>query len=93
MAALDGIENKIDPGESFDKDIYSLPPEELEGVPTTPSSLQEAIDALKEDNEFLLKGGVMDEDFLEMWIETKQAEVDEIRLVPHPKEFELYSDI
>ena len=57
------------------------------------SSIDVKTSDLKEDNEFLLKGGVMDEDFLEMWIETKQAEVDEIRLVPHPKEFELYSDI
>jgi glutamine synthetase len=93
MAAIDGIENKIHPGEPLDKDIYSLPPEELANVPQTPGSLQEAIDALKEDNEFLLKGGVMDMDFINMWIETKQAEQDAIRLVPHPKEFELYFDI
>jgi len=93
MAAIDGIENKIHPGEPLDKDIYSLPPEELANVPQTPGSLQEAIDALKEDNEFLLKGGVMDIDFINMWIETKQVEQDVIRLVPHPKEFELYFDV
>jgi len=93
MAAIDGIENKIHPGEPLDKDIYALPPEELANVPSMPASLQEAIDALKEDMDFLLKGGVMDEDFINMWIETKQEEVDAIRLVPHPKEFELYYDI
>ncbi len=93
MAALDGIENKIDPGEPFDKDIYSLPPEELEGIPQLPGSLEEAINELEKDYEFLLKGGVFTEEFLQLWIESKRAEIDEIRFIPHPKEFELYFDI
>ncbi|RUM29819.1 MAG: type I glutamate--ammonia ligase [Aquifex sp.] len=93
MAAIDGIENEIDPGEPFDKDIYSLPPEELEGIPQLPGSLEEALNALENDYEFLLKGGVFTEEFLQLWIEAKRAEIDELRFIPHPKEFELYWDI
>jgi len=93
MAALDGIENKIEPGEPFDKDIYSLPPEELEGIPQLPGSLEESIKALENDYEFLLKGGVFTEEFIELWIESKKAEIDQLRFIPHPKEFELYFDI
>ena len=93
MAAIDGIENRIDPGEPFDKDIYSLPPEELEGIPTLPGSLEEAIKALEEDYEFLLKGNVFTEDLIELWIESKRAEIDALRFTPHPLEFELYFDI
>ncbi len=93
MAAIDGIENKIDPGEPFDKDIYSLPPEELEGIPQLPGSLEEAINELEKDYEFLLKGGVFTEEFLQLWIDTKRKEIDELRFIPHPKEFELYFDI
>ncbi len=93
MAAIDGIENKIDPGEPFDKDIYSLPPEELEGIPQLPGSLEEAINELEKDYEFLLKGGVFTEEFLQLWIETKREEIDQLRFTPHPLEFELYFDI
>ncbi len=93
MAAIDGIENKIDPGEPFDKDIYSLPPEELEGIPQLPGSLEEALNELEKDYEFLLKGGVFTEEFLQLWIETKREEIDSLRFIPHPKEFELYFDI
>ncbi len=93
MAAIDGIENKVDPGEPFDKDIYSLPPEELEGIPQLPGSLEEALSELEKDYEFLLKGGVFTEEFLQLWIETKREEIDELRFTPHPKEFELYFDI
>ena len=93
MAAIDGIENRIDPGEPFDKDIYSLPPEELEGIPQLPGSLEEALNELEKDYEFLLKGGVFTEEFIQLWIEAKRAEIDEIRFIPHPKEFELYFDI
>ncbi len=93
MAAIDGIENKIDPGEPFDKDIYSLPPEELEGIPQLPGSLEEAIKELEKDYEFLLKGGVFTEEFLQLWIETKRDEIDQLRFTPHPLEFELYFDI
>jgi len=93
MAAIDGIENKIDPGEPFDKDIYSLPPEELEGIPQLPGSLEEALNELEKDYEFLLKGGVFTEEFLQLWIEAKREEIDALRFIPHPKEFELYFDI
>lgn len=93
MAGLDGIENKIDPGEPLDKDIYALTPEELEGVPSTPGSLDEALAALAEDHEFLMKGDVFTQDAIDMWIEYKtEAELDEMRLRPHPYEFALYFD-
>jgi len=93
MAAIDGIENKIHPGEPFDKDIYSLPPEELKDIPQLPGSLEESLKALENDFEFLLKGGVFTEDLIQTWIEAKRKEIDEIRFIPHPKEFELYFDI
>ncbi len=94
MAGLDGIQNKIDPGDPLDKDIYSLSPEELANVPSTPASLEEAINALEEDYEFLTKGDVFTEKCIQDWIEYKrEAEIDPVRLRPHPHEFELYFDI
>jgi glutamine synthetase len=94
MAGIDGIENKIHPGEPLDKNIYALTPEEAAGVPTMPGSLDEALTALHEDHEFLLKGDVFTDDAIETWIEYKRAnEVDPIRVRPHPHEFELYFDI
>jgi glutamine synthetase len=93
MAGLDGIENKIDPGEPLDKDIYGLSPEELKDVPKMPGSLDEALDCLKKDHKFLLKGDVFTTDLLDSWIEQKQKEVDAIRLRPHPMEYQLYYDI
>ena len=94
MAALDGIQNKIDPGEPLDKDIYDLPPEELAKVPQTPGSLEEALCALEEDHEFLRRGDVFTEDVIETWISYKREnEADAIRLRPHPYEFCLYFDI
>mgnify|MGYP000072967622 FL=1 len=94
MAAVDGIENRIDPGEPLDKDIYSLSPEELQDVPYTPSSLEEALDELEKDHSFLLKGDVFTEDVIEAWLKYKREnEVDPIRLRPHPYEFMLYYDI
>jgi glutamine synthetase len=94
MAGIDGIENKIDPGEPLDKDIYALSPKELENVPRMPASLEEALGELQEDHQFLLKGDVFTEDALETWIEYKQEnEVDPVRIRPHPHEFELYFDI
>jgi glutamine synthetase len=93
MAGLDGIENRIDPGEPLDKDIYALTPEELRDVPSLCGSLDEALQALRDDHEFLLKGDVFTEDMIETWIEYKSAkEVDEMRLRPHPYEFALYFD-
>lgn len=94
MAALDGIENKTDPGAPLDKDIYGLPPEELAEIPSAPGSLPEALAALKADHEFLLKGGVFTPDVIEKWISYKiENEVNEVNLRPHPHEFFLYFDI
>jgi glutamine synthetase len=93
MAGLDGIENKIDPGEPLDKDIYGLPPEELAHIPSVAGSLEEALRCLKEDHAFLLKGDVFTEDVIEKWIEYKtEAEVDPVRMRPSPMEFALYYD-
>mmetsp|Transcript_22045 Transcript_22045/g.10445 ORF Transcript_22045/g.10445 Transcript_22045/m.10445 type:complete len:470 (-) Transcript_22045:154-1563(-) len=93
MAVLDGIENKIDPGEPLDKNIYNLPPEELEKVESTPGSLDEALLSLSEDHEFLLKGDVFTQDVINKWIECKKNEVNAVKLRPHPYEFSLYYDI
>jgi len=94
MAIIDGIENKIDPGEPLDKDIYGLPPEELAEIPSAPGSLDEALDALQQDHEFLLKGDVFTKDVIEKWIEYKiENEVNKVKLRPHPHEFFLYFDI
>jgi glutamine synthetase len=94
MAGLDGIENKIDPGEPLDKDIYALSPKDLENVPTMPGSLEEALECLHADHAFLLKGDVFTEDALETWISYKRDnEVVPVRMRPHPHEFELYFDL
>ena len=94
MAGLDGIENKIDPGQPLDKDIYGLSPEELANVPSAPASLEEALNCLKEDYEFLLKGDVFTMDVIEKWIESKtEAEINPVRMRPVPMEFQLYFDV
>jgi len=94
MAGLDGVQSKIDPGEPLDKDLYDLPAEEAALVPKTPPSLDAALDALRADHDFLLKGDVFTEDVIETWIEYKsENEVDALRLRPHPWEFALYYDI
>ena len=94
MAGLDGVQNKIDPGEPFDKDLYSLSPEELSGIPTVPGSLAEAMDAIEQDHEFLLKGDVFDKDILEEWVSYKREnEVKPMAMRPTPLEYELYFDI
>jgi len=93
MAGLDGVLNKIDPGEPMDKNLYELPPEEHAKIPQVPGSLGEAIDALEADHEFLKKGDVFSGDFLEMWISNKRREHDSLRLRPHPYEFFLYYDV
>ena len=87
MAGLDGVLNKIDPGEPMDKNLYELPPEEHAKIPQMPGSLDEALNHLEKDNAFLLKGDVFTDDFLEMWISHKRKESDSIRLRPHPYEF------
>lgn len=93
MAALDGILNKLDPGEPMDKNLYELPPEELARVPQVPGSLPDALDCLEDDHEFLLKGDVFTTDFVETWISHKRKEADAIRLRPHPYEYSLYYDV
>ena len=93
LAGLDGVLNKIDPGEPIDKNMYELPPEEHAKIPQILGSLEAAIDALEKDHQFLLKGDVFTEDFIDMWISTKRKEHDAIRLRPHPYEFFLYYDV
>ncbi len=94
MAVIDGIENKIDPGDPLDKNIYDLPPEELAEIDSAPGSLEEALEALKEDHGFLLKGDVFTQDVIDMWIEFKTGnEINPVKLRPHPHEFNLYYDI
>jgi glutamine synthetase len=94
MAALDGIQNKIHPGEPLDKDIYDLKPEEKEGLASTPFSLKDALLSLEADHEWLLKGDVFPEGVVQHWIKYKMAnEVDQVRTRPHPHEFSLYYDI
>lgn len=93
MAGIDGIENKIDPGEPLDKDIYSLSPEELKEVPSAPHSLELALEALRNDHAFLLKGDVFSADVLDAWIDYKmEKEVAPTRLRPTPTEFAMYYD-
>ncbi len=94
MAGLDGIQNRIHPGEPLDKDLYDLEPEELADIESTPVSLGDSLDALEEDHEYLLKGDVFTQDVLDVWIDYKREnEVDAINMRPHPYEFFLYHDI
>ncbi|MBF0210021.1 MAG: type I glutamate--ammonia ligase [Desulfamplus sp.] len=94
MAMVDGIQNKIDPGDPMDKNIYDLPPEELAEIPSAPGSLGEALDALEKDCEFLLKGDVFTKDVIEKWIAYKREnELTPVNSRPHPYEFYLYYDI
>jgi glutamine synthetase len=92
MAGLDGVLNKVDPGEPIDRNMYELPPEELAKVPQVPASLDEALRCLEKDHEFLLKGDVFSADFLDVWVSAKRKEHDALRLRPHPYEFFLYYD-
>jgi glutamine synthetase len=94
MAGLDGIRNKTEPMDPVDKDLYELPPDEHAAVPQVPGSLEEVLNALEADHDYLLEGGVFTPDLIETWIDWKRTnEVDPIRLRPHPHEFELYYDI
>jgi len=93
MAGLDGVINKIDPGEPLDMDLYELSPEEAAGVKQVPGSLQEVLDALENDHDFLMQGDVFTQDLLDTWLDYKRTnELDEVRLRPHPYEFYLYYD-
>lgn len=93
LAGLDGIENKIDPGEAMDRNLYDLPPEEAANIKQVPDSLKGSIEALQEDHDFLLKGNVFSSDFIGNYIELKTEEYDEVRLRTHPYEYSLYYDI
>jgi glutamine synthetase len=90
MAGIDGIVNKIDPGGPLDKNLYDLPPEELKQVPTVCGSLREAIESLDADRDFLKKGGVMDDDLIDAYLDLKREELDRFETHPHPVEFEMY---
>jgi glutamine synthetase len=90
MAGLDGIQKQIDPGDPLDRNIYDLPPDEAAKVPMVPGSLEEALDALEADSEFLGQGGVFTPDVIDTWLEYKRAEAQEVRLRPTPYEYELY---
>ena len=94
MAGLDGILNKLDPGDPLDKDIYDLSPEELKNIPSAPGSLEDALNALERDHDFLLKGDVFTEDVIDAWIDYKMTkEVKPMALRPHPYKFHLYYDV
>ncbi|RAX12709.1 glutamate--ammonia ligase [Photorhabdus bodei] len=93
MAGLDGIINKIHPGDAMDKNLYDLPPEEAKEIPTVASSLDEALAALDADREFLTRGGVFTDDAIDAYIDLKNSEIERVRLTPHPLEFELYYSV
>jgi glutamine synthetase len=93
MAGLDGIENKIHPGDPMDKDLYALPPEELKEVPQVCGSLREALDNLDRDRAYLKKGGVFSDDFIDSYIELKMQEVYTFEHTPHPVEFKMYYSV
>ncbi|MGB0664957.1 MAG: glutamate--ammonia ligase [Pontibacterium sp.] len=93
MAGLDGIQNKIHPGDAADKDLYDLPAEEAAEIPQVAGSLEEALNALKEDREFLTKGGVFTDDMLDAFIALKQEEVERLNMTTHPVEFDMYYSI
>ena len=93
MAGLDGIKNKIHPGDAADKDLYDLPPEEAKAIPTVCGSLEQALAALDADRAFLTVGGVMDDDMIDAYLELKQIEVDRLRMTTHPVEFDMYYSV
>ncbi|PPR35953.1 MAG: 3-hydroxylaminophenol mutase [Alphaproteobacteria bacterium MarineAlpha9_Bin6] len=93
MAGIDGIQNKIHPGEATDKDLYNLPPEELQDIPTVCSSLREAVNALDEDRSFLTKGDVFTDDQISAYIELKWEEIYRVEQTPHPVEFDMYYSV
>jgi glutamine synthetase len=90
MAGIDGIQNKIHPGEAASKNLYDLPPEEEKNIPEVAFSLDEALDALEKDREFLKRGDVFSDDLIDAYLELKRGEVQRVRMLPHPVEFEMY---
>lgn len=93
MAGLDGIQNKIHPGDAMDKDLYDLPPEEASGIPQVATSLEEALAALDKDREFLTKGNVFSDDFIDSYIDLKYQDVEHLNMTTHPVEFEMYYSV
>jgi len=93
MAGLDGIANKIDPGKPSDMNLYDLSPEEEAKIPTVCSSLDQALEALDKDRDFLKVGGVMDDDMIDAYIEMKMEDVQQLRMRPHPIEMEMYYSV
>lgn len=93
MAGLDGIKNKIHPGDAMDKDLYDLPAEEAAEIPTVASSLEQALDALDNDREFLTAGGVMTDDMIDAYIDLKRQEVETLNMTTHPVEFDMYYSV
>ena len=93
MAGLDGIENKLNPGEPMDKNLYDLPPAELSKIPTVCGSLREALQCLDKDRAFLKAGGVMNDDMIDAYIELRMAEVMRFEMTPHPVEFDMYYSV
>jgi glutamine synthetase len=93
MAGLDGIQNKIHPGEAMDKNLYDLPPEESKNIPTVARNLREALNALNEDRAFLKKGDVFSDDQIDAYIALKQEEVERLDMTPSPVEFDMYYSV
>ena len=93
MAGIDGVVNKIHPGEPMDKNLYDLPPEELEGVPTVCGSLREALESLDADRSFLTRGDVFSDDLIDGYIDLKWEEVYAFEHTPHPVEFKMYYSV
>ncbi len=93
LAGIDGIQNKIHPGDPMDKNLYDLPPEELASVPTVCGSLREALQSLEADHEFLLKGDVFSKEFIESYSELKWEEVYKFEHTPHPIEYQMYYSV
>ena len=93
MAGLDGIQNKLNPGEAMDKNLYDLPPAELAKIPTVCGSLREALNSLDKDRAFLKMGGVFSDDMIDAYIELKMAEVERYEMTPHPVEFDMYYSV
>ena len=93
MAGIDGIQNKIHPGEAASKDLYHLPAEESAKIPRVCHSLEMALDELNQDREFLLKGGVFTNEMLDAYVELKMEDVTRLRMTPHPVEFDMYYSV
>ena len=93
MAGLDGIKNKLHPGDAMDKDLYDLPAEEAKDIPTVAHTLTMALDCLEEDMDFLMEGDVFSKDMLEGYIGLKRGEIERLNMTPHPVEFDMYYSV